>query len=58
MKSAIIYGSRYGSARRYAEEFSERIGVPACAFDEGPDLRDCEVLAFFGGSCTRAACWA
>lgn len=49
MKSAIIYGSRYGSARRYAEEFSERIGVPACAFDEGPDLRDCEVLAFFGG---------
>ena len=29
MKSIIIYGSRYGSARRYAQELSKQTGIPA-----------------------------
>ena len=31
MKSIIIYGSRYGSARRYAQELSKQTGIPMSA---------------------------
>ena len=28
----ILYGSKYGTARRYAEELARRMGIPAVGF--------------------------
>ena len=38
MKSIIIYGSRYGSARRYAQELSKQTGIPDVSYQEAPLL--------------------
>lgn len=49
MGSVILYGSQYGSARRYAEAFSRMTGFPAASFGDGADLSACERVIYFGG---------
>ena len=34
----IIYGSQYGSTKRYAEHLSEMTGIKAIAFKEAKDI--------------------
>ena len=48
MKSIIIYGSRYGSARRYAQELSKQTGIPAVGYQETPLLSEPETVVYIG----------
>ena len=49
MDSIIIYGSRYGSARRYAQELSRRTGIRAADYHECSDASVCSTVVFIGG---------
>ena len=48
MKSIIIYGSRYGSARRYAQELSKQTDIPAVSYQEAPPLSKLETIVYIG----------
>ena len=48
MKSVILYGSRYGSARRYAQELSKQTGIPAVSYQEVPLLSEPETVVYIG----------
>ena len=48
MKSIIIYGSRYGSARRYAQELSKQTDIPAVSYQEAPPLSKLETVVYIG----------
>lgn len=45
----IIYGSKYGSSRRYAEELSRRTGIPAFDAHDRYDLSAYGTVIYFGG---------
>lgn len=45
----IIYGSKYGSSRRYAEELSRRTGIPAFDAHGRYDLSAYGTVIYFGG---------
>ena len=49
MESILIYGSKYGSTRRYAEELSKRTGIPAVACSDAPDLSNKKIIVYLGG---------
>ena len=49
MDSIIVYGSQYGTARRYAEKFAEMTGFPAAGYRERPDLSGYRRVILFGG---------
>lgn len=49
MKSVIIYGSRYGSSRRYAEQLSALTGIPAVSFEDDPPVSGVETPVYIGG---------
>ena len=49
MGRLIIYASRYGAAKRYAEELSARTGIPAVSFERAKRSEGCETAVFFGG---------
>jgi len=44
----IVYGSVYGSTRRYAEILSERTGIPAVEYRNAKDLSACETIIYIG----------
>ena len=48
MKSVILYGSRYGSARRYAQELSKQTGIPDVSYQEAPLLSELETVVYIG----------
>ena len=48
MKSVISYGSRYGSARRYAQELSKQTDIPAVSYQEAPPLSKLETIMYIG----------
>ena len=48
MEKVIIYGSRYGTARRYAQELSRRTAIPAVSFTDVKDLPDYSVIIYVG----------
>ena len=52
MKSIILYGSRYGSARRYAQELSSKTGIPAVGYRDIPSLSGHQTIVYIG----RAVC--
>ena len=45
MESIILYGSRYGSARRYAQELSSKTGIPAVGYRDIPSLSGHQTLS-------------
>ena len=48
MKSVILYGSRYGSTRRYAKELSKQTGIPTVSYQEAPLLSEQETVVYIG----------
>ena len=49
MERLIIYGSQYGTTKRYAQRFSEMTGIPSLSYEAVNDLTDCRLLVYFGG---------
>lgn len=49
MEKVILYGSEYGTAKRYAQQLAQETGIPVFGYDEAPDLKGCELLIYFGG---------
>ena len=48
MKTIIIYGSQYGTTKRYAEYLSEMTGIEAVAFKEAKDIDKYDRVIFMG----------
>lgn len=48
MKQIILYGSKYGTAQRYAQALSEKTGIPAVHYEKAAGLDDCETLIYIG----------
>ena len=48
MKTIIIYGSQYGTTKRYAEHLSEMTGIEAVAFKEAKDIDKYDRVIFMG----------
>lgn len=44
MNSVIIYGSHYGTTKRYAEKFSEMTKIPVAEYKEIKNLKDLKIL--------------
>ena len=44
----IIYGSQYGTTKRYAEHLSAMTGIEAVAFKEAKDIDKYERVIFMG----------
>ena len=44
----IIYGSRYGTARQYAEELARRTGADVFPYDEVDDADRYETIVYIG----------
>ncbi len=49
MKSLIIYGSQYGTAKAYAEKLAEMTGILAVSYETVKDLTRYEQIIYFGG---------
>ena len=49
MKAIILYGSRYGSTRRYAKELSGQTGSPAVSYQQAPELSGMDTIIYLGG---------
>ena len=49
MKTLIIYGSQYGSTKRYAERLSEMKGIEAIDFRQAKDIKEFDRIIFMGG---------
>ena len=45
----IIYGSEYGSSKRYAERLSEITGIEAVNYKEAKDIGDYKRIVYLGG---------
>lgn len=48
MKSIILYGSCYGSAKRYAEKCAEMTGIPAVSYKAADGGESYDVIVHFG----------
>lgn len=44
----ILYGSHYGTAKRYAEELSKRTGVPALPFAAAKHINEYDFIVYVG----------
>lgn len=49
MKTLILYGSQYGTTKRYADELSRLTGMPALSYEKAVDLAGCEQIVYLGG---------
>lgn len=49
MEHIILYGSQYGTTRRYAEKLSEQTGIPAASYKDAPDLSGMKTMIYLGG---------
>ena len=49
MNTFIIYGSRYGTSKRYAEKFSEMTNFSAVSYETVKDLSGYDRIVYFGG---------
>ncbi len=48
MENIIVYGSQYGSTRRYAQKLSEQTGIPAVSYKEAPVLSNRKIIVYLG----------
>ena len=44
----IIYGSRYGSSKRYGNWLAKETGFPLYSYDKTPDLSDFSTIVYIG----------
>ena len=49
MNTLIIYGSQYGTTRRYAEKFAEMTHLPVISYEDIKNLTDYDQIIYFGG---------
>ena len=49
MKSLIIYGSQYGTAKAYATKLSEITEIPCVSYKNIKDIKDYEQIIYLGG---------
>ena len=49
MKTLIIYGSQYGSTKRYAERLSEITGIEAVDYKKAKGIEGFDRIIFMGG---------
>lgn len=49
MKALIVYGSQYGTTRRYAEKFSEMTNLPITSYGYIKDSTEYDLIVHFGG---------
>ena len=49
MNSVIIYGSHYGTTKRYAEKFSGMTKIPVANYKEIKNLSEYDLIIHFGG---------
>lgn len=49
MNTLIIYGSQYGTTKRYAEKFAEMTDFPVISYEDIKTLTDYERIIYFGG---------
>ena len=49
MEKLIVYGSQYGTAKQYAERFSEMTGIPVRDYKGANDLKPYDLILYFGG---------
>ncbi|BDF58955.1 flavodoxin [Christensenellaceae bacterium] len=49
MKTLIIYGSQYGTTKRYAEKFAEMTHFPVVGYDNINGLTEYDRVVYFGG---------
>ena len=49
MESVILYGSQYGTTRRYAEALGRMSGLPVYNAQHKPDLAGCRLAVHLGG---------
>ena len=49
MNTLIIYGSQYGTTKRYAEKFAEMTHFPVVSYEDIKTLTDYEQIIYFGG---------
>lgn len=49
MNNLIIYGSQYGTTKRYAEKMSEMTGIPLINYENIKDLSEYDTIIHFGG---------
>ena len=48
MNTLIIYGSQYGTTKRYAEKFAEMTHFPVVSYEDVKTLTDYERIICFG----------
>ncbi len=48
MQQIIVYGTNYGSAKRYAEELADRTGAPCVSYDSAGDLSAYSRVVYIG----------
>ena len=48
MNTVIIYGSQYGTTKRYAEKFAEMTDLPIINFEDIENLEKYERVVYFG----------
>ena len=48
MNTVIIYGSQYGTTKRYAEKFAEMTDLPIISFEDIENLEKYERVVYFG----------
>lgn len=49
MKKIIVYGSEYGTTKRYAQALSEKTGVSAVSYTEVSNLSSYNTIVYLGG---------
>lgn len=49
MKSMIIYGSKYGTSKKYALKLSEKLDIPAVSYKEAEDINNYDSIIYIGG---------
>lgn len=49
MKTLIIYGSQYGTTKRYAEKFAEMTDIPVVSYEDIKTLAEYDRVIYFGG---------
>ena len=49
MENLILFGSKYGCTRKYAEVLSNQTGIPALSYQNAPMLSDKRTIIYLGG---------
>ena len=49
MQTIILYGSQYGTTKRYADRLAEQTGLPAVSYESARDLSGYTQVVYLGG---------